>query len=162
MREATYCKYCKEMITFLRTENGEWMPVNSMRVEFAEDPAGPDKVYYGDSRPAYGYILAERTEGSEPAYRPHWATCPNADQARRSKPQRPERSKSSGIRRGKTAATSSTGTISAAKSPCAPSDRRTAKPPIREQQTSADDKGSEWEQLSLFPSPRQRLKELNI
>ena len=129
-REDSYCRYCKKtLITYIRTENGEWMPCNAARVDFAPDEAGTDRVYLGDREPAVGYILTAPAEGSKKAYRPHWPECPTAKAARRHTPAKPA------ARR-------------AAKKPAAQrASKNQAAPPERH------------EQLCMYPPERVRLKE---
>ena len=88
MRENTYCYKCNDLIIFIISENGADMPCDATRVEFIEDPTGPDKVYLGDRRPAFGHVLTSAAEGSVKAYRPHWPVCPGASEIKREYAQR--------------------------------------------------------------------------
>jgi len=57
------CRYCNASLRFLKTRSGKFMPVE----------ADPVKVLVHGSD---GYVLKS-------GYRPHWESCPGADEARR-------------------------------------------------------------------------------
>ena len=146
MQENTYCKYCHRLITFIRTVNGESMPCDSAWVDFCEDPSGEDKAILENGRIAYGYILTSEADNSVKAYRPHWASCPEADRIPRSRAGKPASSKK-GVKRAATAGEARRGKEAKA---AADASRQGAE---------AEGGNEDWEQVSLFPELRPRLQD---
>ncbi len=89
------CKSCGAEIRFIRMESGKMMPVDN--IILAADcvvpegiPGTPENVetLIAENGKTYRGVVvkpsAELLDGLLfPCYRPHWATCPNADQHRR-------------------------------------------------------------------------------
>ena len=152
MQEDTYCKYCHKLITFVRTVNGEKMPCDSARVDFCEDPSGEHKVILESGRIAYGYVLTSETDDSVKAYRPHWASCPNADQVPRSSARKAAQYKKSVKRVATTDVHPSDGK----------SRRDEAAPTAVTSTGHKTETGAEagmYEQMSCFPELKPRLKD---
>lgn len=79
----TPCKYCGGLVYWAHTDAGKWMPVDSA---VDNRPTGGDLVL---TLKLGGDLLVERwtkAHGfSRNRYTSHFATCPSAEQARRSR-----------------------------------------------------------------------------
>lgn len=86
----TYCRYCGAYIRFIKTQRGKTMPVDAEPVPFVFDQNGPN--FYLDPE---GHLLRGtppregENEETETGFISHFATCPDADKAR--KPRKSER-----------------------------------------------------------------------
>lgn len=70
-----YCSRCGKLITFVLTERGAKMPCESARIDFAPDPKGSTLAYLGDRKSIRGRVLDMAGEDTVKAYLPHWARC---------------------------------------------------------------------------------------
>ena len=71
------CRACGRNIVFIRTDAGKAMPCDYIGVAYTPMPDGPDVFYTEDGRQHRGR-LSVPGYGARIAYRPHWATCPQA------------------------------------------------------------------------------------
>ena len=84
LRMAT-CKKCGASIIWLKPRGGKWMPADEGLIPYRQNPEGKDRLLNDYGETIRCDIL---TDGSIPtgmARRPHWATCPNADDFRKEK-----------------------------------------------------------------------------
>ena len=87
----TECKYCKAPIVWLKTPKGKWMCADEGLVRYRQNPEGKDLLVSDRGEIIRCDIIPDDTKlglGNMPtgmARRPHWATCPHADQARAEK-----------------------------------------------------------------------------
>lgn len=162
----TYCSRCGRLITFVRTERGAKMPCNAARVDFIEDVQGDAFVYLSDGVSARGWIVQSRCDDSVKAYRPHWASC-SASVHERSKVRSGGARVVPGLLRG-----SAPSAVKAEVAARGDGGSRAGRPGKRvagvseggDASVSADARVvahalESYEQLSLFPAPRTKLKE---
>ncbi len=82
------CKYCGAPIIWIKTPRGKWMCVDEGLVRYRKRPDGKDILFTDRGESIKCDIIPDDVEldiGHMPtgmARRPHWATCPHADQAR--------------------------------------------------------------------------------
>ena len=143
MNDITYCRDCHRPIVYLRTKKGKLMPCDSARVDFEPGP-GPDMVFLaGTGELDYGWIIrGSAVGGAEKAYTVHFGTCP----ARRRKAAPKAAAAPAGAR-------ANAGTDAPARG-----GKGAAGKGARDG-AAAESGEVEYEQLSLFPAPRARLKE---
>jgi len=89
------CKSCGAEIRWIRMESGKLMPVDPGQNRYdcmiiEGGPGEPDNIetcVTGDGKVYRGVIMNDPDDPNYPdtviGYRPHWATCPHADQHRR-------------------------------------------------------------------------------
>lgn len=82
--EAPKCSKCGAQIVWLRTPKGKWMPADAGLRRYRKNPKGKSTVVnsWGEM------IRCDLDVDDEPdglARVPHWATCPNAGDFRKSK-----------------------------------------------------------------------------
>lgn len=73
------CRSCNAEIIWAITENGKKIPLD------AEPVARPIGLFAIDTSTDPPLAVSTASERREPEYRSHFATCPNADQHRRSR-----------------------------------------------------------------------------
>lgn len=78
------CRSCGFEIIWVRTERGRRMPLNAEPTE-KHDQSGVFVLRERDDPQGPLAISAWGLEGTEPHYISHFATCPNADDHRRSR-----------------------------------------------------------------------------
>lgn len=82
------CKYCKAPIIWLKTPKGKWMCVDEGLIRYRANKDGKDLLFNDRGESIRCDIIPDDVKldlGNLPtgmARRPHWATCPYADQAR--------------------------------------------------------------------------------
>ncbi len=79
------CRGCGEEIVFIRTPTGRKMCCDAGLIPYWKDIRGRERIVTRD-----GEVVACRLEGeakdiTDVGHRPHWASCPAADQFRRKK-----------------------------------------------------------------------------
>ena len=80
------CRSCGAAISWLTTSSGKKMPVNSEEVPFIPDEAGQALAVSSENEIIRGRTCSESFEDERWIYArlSHFATCPNADNHRRS------------------------------------------------------------------------------
>ena len=156
---ARRCGYCPALIVWVRSAAGKPTPCEAARVDFAIDPSGTDKALLGDGEEAVGYMLAAPAEGSVKAYRPHFPRCPGADAARRDAAAR----RASSARGAPPAAPRKSEAAAKAEAEAKEKaeKRARAKAEKAEAEAAAAREAEQYEQTSLFPKPRESLKEIH-
>jgi len=84
----TKCRYCNADIIFIKTKAGKTMPLDAESIYFKDDPKGCSFVLL-DGTVIKGTTVKEGTPDAKIGFISHFATCPNANQAR--KPRKSER-----------------------------------------------------------------------
>lgn len=74
------CRSCGAKILFLRTPKGKWLPVDA---EPHDEGTVLNVPRRGGDPLARVFTLAEIKRRGGQAYRPHFQTCPNADEHRK-------------------------------------------------------------------------------
>ena len=79
------CRSCGSSISWITTQSGKKMPVNSEEVPFIPDEAGQVLAVSPDNELIRGRTCSESYESERWIYArlSHFATCPNADNHRR-------------------------------------------------------------------------------
>ena len=144
--DVTNCKNrgCKRPIVWIRTIHGNPMPCNWPMIYYLPDAWSRDTVVTSDGQVIKARIIPDFLPGAFKGYRPHWGTCRNpADAMRKSMKQKKLLAASAAQNADKTGERDTqTGTDN---------------PPCLNE--PAAERG---EQLSLFPPPRERLKEMYL
>lgn len=76
------CRGCGARIVFIKMVSGKYMPCDLAPVYYKRNPDGPDKIVLecgGQGVVIPGRITKDISEASGAGYRPHWATCPKAE-----------------------------------------------------------------------------------
>lgn len=76
------CKKCKAPLFWVQTPKRKWIPLDEGLVPYKQDDQGRDVVFSQDGE----YIKCRLSFEGQPtgmARRPHWATCPHADDFKR-------------------------------------------------------------------------------
>ena len=86
LTKTTACKYCGAEIGFIKTKTGKSLPVDPVPICFVpEDEKG--RFVLADGTVKSGTAITETSEMMENmfniGYQSHFATCPNADEARK-------------------------------------------------------------------------------
>ena len=72
-----FCKYCGEQIIWTRMTSGKTMPCDPMAIKFK--PGGPEVFVTPEGR----VLRGRKDKNGQLGYISHFATCKNADAARR-------------------------------------------------------------------------------
>ena len=77
---ASACRGCGAPILWIKTGGGKSMPCDPEQITYWEKPKAKEKVVTPN-----GMVISCELDGDPQAatgvgYRPHWATCPKADQ----------------------------------------------------------------------------------
>lgn len=76
------CRGCNAEITWVRTEAGKPMPCDPVAMWLVPDEKYDGTVVTLGGRTVRGYVIARWRRGAVAGHRPHWITCPAADQFR--------------------------------------------------------------------------------
>ena len=77
MRDQPKCRKCGKLLQFIKTPKGKMMPVDSFSVYVM--PSGSGALYWlEDGTTVRGYLCDKTAPGAVKAYEPHWYTCPDA------------------------------------------------------------------------------------
>lgn len=79
----SYCKQCKALIVFIRTENGKFMPCEANPVLYLENPKGESRVFTRYGKLVTCTIVGEGEEFTGIGYKPHWGGCISSEGRRR-------------------------------------------------------------------------------
>lgn len=75
----TTCKKCGKPIIFIKTSGGKSMPCDADPVPYWESPKAPGKVITPNGMTLSCSFDGDLQTATGIGYRPHWATCPFAD-----------------------------------------------------------------------------------
>ena len=81
---ASKCKKCGEPLIWKKSPKGHWIPCDEGLVEYKADPLGKD-VVINDKGEVIRCVLIFKGKPDGLARKPHWATCPYANEFRRNK-----------------------------------------------------------------------------
>lgn len=73
------CQYCGSDLTFMKTENGKWMPCEVRGHYYRNDPHGKDTLILGGGKVIRCTIDDDTKDFDGFGYRPHWGNCPVRD-----------------------------------------------------------------------------------
>ena len=79
---ASTCKKCGEPIVWKKTPKGYWIPCDEGLTEYKADEHGKDLVV-NDKGEVIRCELTFKGKADGLARKPHWASCPFADEFRR-------------------------------------------------------------------------------
>lgn len=86
MNKAT-CRGCGAPIVWIKTPAGKAMPCDPAPVYYKATPDGKDKVVTTRGE-VVSCEIVPGANATDAGYRPHWATCPQADHFKRGGPRR--------------------------------------------------------------------------
>lgn len=81
MNKAT-CRGCGASIVWIKTPTGKAMPCDPAPVYYKATPDGKDKVVTTRGE-VVSCEIVPGANATDAGYRPHWATCPQADRFKR-------------------------------------------------------------------------------
>ena len=85
------CRGCGAQIMFIKTAKGKTMPVDTNSVMFVPDLNGKNLYVRPDGDVLRGCEAREEDKDKHIGYISHFATCPKADDFRKTKPRKKER-----------------------------------------------------------------------
>lgn len=81
MNKAT-CRGCGARIVWIKTPAGKAMPCDPSPVYYKADPEGKDRIVTTRGE-VVACTITTGADATDAGYRPHWATCPQADHFKR-------------------------------------------------------------------------------